>query len=114
MNQPQITPGSNGYLAPLEQVNYTNPWAAPAAQDSAQIPGMLAKGRANLSGLQSQMSGMQNMDQYPSFPNSGGLGSQQAYANQPPVQSQQQYQASPTPMTTGANPWSFQGEAMAR
>lgn len=52
---------------------------------------------------------------YPTFPNTGGFGTQSGYGD-----TQAAAQAAPTPMgngggvSHGANPWSFSGEALSR
>lgn len=106
MDKPQITPGQNGYLAPLEQTNWKNPWTDIAQADSGIAQAGVTQGQQDLAGLQSQMqSYSQQSSPYPSYPNAGGLGSQQAFGPSQPA---------PAVAGSSTNPWSFQGEANAR
>lgn len=121
MDHPQITPGSNGYLAPIQGSTATNPWAI---DDTSQA---ISQGNQNLAQMQT---GIQNYAQssapYPTFQNSAGIGSQSAFSGPPPtsqpalqvdasnqgsssVAAQQPYMGS-----TGFNPWSLKGEALSR
>lgn len=107
MDQPQITPGQNGYMAELTQRDYgQNPWQV--EDFSHQID----QGQKNMQGMQGKMDQFaQASSPYPSFPNSAGLGSQNAYSQGGQSGS---VIAPPTSGTTTVNPWSFQGEALSR
>lgn len=121
MNQPQITPGSNGYLAPLPQQNWENPWAGIASADSATAATGVPEGMQNLQGMQDASAQYSQMSApYPSFPNSAGLGSQNAFSAAPPTPA---FAPSPgvhggsefsPPVSQGFNPWSLSGESNAR
>lgn len=100
---PQITPGENGYLAPISLSPWENPYTPQATAHQSYADTQLPKIQNN---IQSMSQKAQKSD-YPTFPNAFGLGSQNAFSST---------QSQPT-ITTGSqsfNPWSLQGEALAR
>ena len=116
MNQPQITPGQNGYMPMLEQRNWVNPWSGLAESDQAVAAAGVKEGAANLQNIQAQI----DAESYPSFSNKYGAGSQEPF---PAQQGDSQglglsfgsAKAAPNLTTSpGFNPWSIQGEANAR
>lgn len=123
--QPQITPGQNGYLAPLTQSDYgANPWASTPGETEA-IQTQVNQGTQNVQNMATAGANYaQQSAPYPSYPNSAGLGSQNAFGA-PAVQvdatnaasSSAVSAASATPTDSGSrgfNPWSLRGEAMSR
>lgn len=124
MDQPQITPGSNGYQATVAIPDYgPNPWAGQVQGDSAYASQQTAQSQQALGAAQQTMTNYSNATApYPTYPNSAGVGSQNAFGSAPPQA------ASPAPATptisgdgmlgtttsSGFNPWSLKGEALAR
>lgn len=122
MDQPTLTPGSNGYQSLQSVPNYgSNPWSGMIAGDTATATAQTTAATAAVGGAQTQMTNYQNATAaYPTYPNPSGLGSQNAYSTPAP--------AAPTPATptiqsdgslgtttsSGFNPWSLKGEALAR
>jgi len=108
-------PDANGYMPIYGIPDYgPNPWEEVTNQSQgnvnnannafAQIPNMEMK-------LQDRMGAMQafaDSTGYPSFPNAGGLGSQQPFSSQPQVGSAGDSGSRST------NPWSLSGEALSR
>lgn len=127
MDQPQITPGSNGYLAPMAVPNYgPNPWQGMIPGDSQAATAGLQQGQQNLQSMGQGMTSYANTSggAYPTFPNSAGLGSQdggnssvqaaQAPAAAPSAPAPDFSTALSDASSRGGNPWSFKGEAMSR
>jgi hypothetical protein len=122
MDQPQMTPGQNGYLPALPTPVNSNPWSGAAATDAAQIPGQVQSGMQGLAGMQGQMQQYGQMSgAYPTYPNQGGFGSQDAFgSSQGGSQAiaagpaQESAPAAPMAADRGFNPWSLTGEANAR
>lgn len=96
----------NPYLSQISQGMGQVSMDQNAASQGAQT------GQQNISGMQNAI----NAQSYPSFPNSMGLGTQTGYGTMPtqapPMQPQNQIV--PDMTSRGFNPWSLQGEAMAR
>lgn len=126
MNLPSITPGQNGYLDALPQQNYTNPWAGVGEQDQAYATAQQGQSQQNMNNMQQTYNNYAGQTApYPTFPNSAGLGSQNAYAQPQPEISpmitpslggSQNTDSNLNTNTSlrGANPWSLSGEANAR
>lgn len=124
MNQPQITPGSNGYQSTVAIPDYgPNPWSGMIPGDSQAAQTGVQQGLQNLQGQAQGMTDYANLTSpYPTFPNSAGLGSQSAFgqvsqASAPPMaapQSSDVASALSESSSRGGNPWSFKGEAMSR
>lgn len=126
-----VTYDSNGYAQMLAPQNWgANPFSAGinAANTQMNQDGSYGAGQAqayqqNMGKMQSQYAGIQGLDSssYPTFPNSGGFGSQSAFGEAPATPSISQgmgsaplAQAAPMSGSTGFNPWSLQGEALSR
>lgn len=105
--QPSITPGQDGYLSPLQQTQWDNPWASMASQDALTAKNQIEQSNQTIGNLNQQE---QSMDApYPTFPNAAGAGSQSAYAKPSTPQAPQTSDS-----LRGANPWSLVGEASVR
>jgi hypothetical protein len=122
MNQPQITPGQGGYLAPLQQREWKNPWMDVASSDATMAQEGIQQGQGKIESMQGQLESYQQQSgAYPSFPNSGGFGSQNPFAGTPeeqgkPSMNVPSQNSSPLPDSgsRGFNPWSLEGEANVR
>lgn len=104
----------HGYINYLTPNYGSNPWSSQAGSQQNQY-----MASASAAAMPNQGQGYQNLQtqlqqyqsQYPSFPNSMGLGSQVPYQS---TAQPQQAPLEPTNTSRGFNPWSLQGEALSR
>ena len=105
--------GSNGYVKGLTWANPNNPYAAQATADTNAANQAQQYSQSNIQAMQGQFD--KAAGNYPSFPNtfglgnSQGLGGAQATGPQGPVT-----QPGNDSGSRGFNPWSLVGEATAR
>ena len=113
MAAPEITPGQAGYLGPAEQTNWgPNPWQID------DVSGQMQAGQTNLMRMQDQMQAygqssapeQTSASNYPSFPNSMGLGSQQPYPV-PAAMNPQSSNSAGLYQNGQTSPWVFAGDA---
>lgn len=91
-----------------------SPWSG--LMGGEDIYSGMEQGQNNLMGMADQYNALATQDQYPSFPNQAGLGSQNAFMPTQSAAPQQKAQLDTAPMNApgGPNPWMLSGEALAR
>ena len=112
---------ANGYMNFLPTPEYgANPWSSMVQTQQGNVNtaqgtagSMLPQYQQNMQNQMSAFGQYLNTSGYPSFPNPGGFGSQTGYT-QGSSPATNQTKTDSGAISRGLNPWSLQGEAMAR
>lgn len=90
-----------------------NPWTALAQQSESTAMERMPQLQANVDAAQSQVTQFQGQNNYPTFPNAMGLGSQNPLSTPQPPQAPSA-KAEPSATSRAFSPWSLTGEALSR